>query len=37
MYFFSKYHPLLDNEHVGRDGPLRLGQDGPYIMHCVYR
>ena len=46
---FPKNRPLLDNEHVRQDGPLRLGEDGPgrvwpscpnpynIMMHCDFR
>ena len=37
MYFFlSINRPLLDNEHVGQDGALGLGQYGPiYYALCL--
>ena len=34
-FLSPKCRPLVDNEHVGQDGPLGLGPDGAYVMYCV--
>ena len=34
-FFFSKYPPLVDNEHVGKIRSPMFGQDGAYYIMFI--